>query len=114
MRAIDNQPLAQRAVYVRLALHGKLNTKHQTLAPHLPDEIEFIREMRQFRAQLRTALANVLQQIFVLDDRQKLQRDGTSQRSAAEGRAMQAGRESFRKGRSEEHTSELQSPVHLV
>ena len=68
VRAIDNQSLAQRSLRIGFAFDGKLNSEDQSFAPHLANEIDVRGEPRQFRAQLRSALANIFEQVFLFDD----------------------------------------------
>ena len=87
-----SSPCAQRRGDVRSALDVKVHAEHQAFAANFADEIEFRGQPFQSRAQLRAARANIVEQAFLLDASQKLQRHGARQRPAAERRAMQARR----------------------
>ncbi len=92
VRAVHNQPVAQRRFHVRAAFDGKIQAKDQAFAAHLADEIELRSKARKPGTQLRSSLTHVLEQVLVLEDRQKLQRHRARQRPAAERRSMQARR----------------------
>src|SRR5206468_1247315 len=56
-------------------------------------EAEFSSKFREAIAQLRTSRADILEELFFLDDLEKFQGHGESQRAAAESGAVHPGRD---------------------
>src|SRR5208282_2963903 len=98
VRAINEQSLEHCLLDERSAIDGKLDADHQAFAANFANEAEFGGQRGKAFAQLRASDANVFEQRFVLDDAQKFESGGASQRAAAEGGAVQAGRNALGDG----------------
>src|SRR6266851_1051884 len=91
--AVDEQTAPHGFGDKRSAFDGELDTDHQAFAADFTDEAEFGGELRETLAQLRAAHADIFEKFLALDDAEKFERNGTSQRAAAKGGAVHAGRD---------------------
>src|SRR5229473_3989117 len=90
--AIDEQTTLHGLADERRAIDGEFHTNHQAFAADFTDETEFRGKLHQAVAQIRAAHADIFEELFVLDDLEELEGNGTSQRAAAKRGAMHAGR----------------------
>src|SRR5260370_7616454 len=93
MGAIDQQTALHGFADERRAFDGEFDADDQAFAADLADEFELGGEFGEALAQLRAADADILKQLFILDDLEEFEGHGTSQRTAAKCGAMQSGRD---------------------
>src|SRR5260370_5866620 len=89
---IDQQAALHGIADERRACDGEYDTNHQASATDFADKAEFGGKFRKAWGQLRAAHADIFEELFVLDDIEKLEGNGTSQRAAAKCSAMHPGR----------------------
>src|SRR5271168_281790 len=90
--AIDEQAAAHGFGDEGAAIDEEFDAGDEAFAAHFADEGEFLGEGEEAFAQFRAAGGDVLEEFFVLEDVQKFEGRGACQRAAAEGGAVEAGR----------------------
>src|ERR1700682_2863154 len=91
--AVDQQTTPHGLADERRAIDGEFDTDHHAFAADFADEAEFRGKLREAVPQLRAAQTNILEELFVLDDLEELEGNGTNQRTAAKRGAMHPGRD---------------------
>src|SRR5437660_5139589 len=91
--AIDQQTAPHGLADERRAFAGEFHADHQAFAADFADEAEFDGKLREALAELCAAQADIFEELFVLDDIEELEGNGTSQRAAAKRGAMHPGRD---------------------
>src|SRR5438105_864517 len=91
--AIEEQTAPHGLADERRAFDGEFDTQHQALTANFPDKTKFCRELYEPIAQLCGSRTDIFQEFFALDDLEKLESHGASQRAAAESGAMHPGRD---------------------
>ena len=97
VRAVDQQPAAECFLHERRAFDRKIDADDQSFAADFADEIEALRQLFEPRAKFRASRANIREQIFFFDDRQKFQRRRANERSAAKRRPVHSRRQTRRR-----------------
>src|SRR5205085_10676225 len=109
MRAVDQQATPKGFDDEGIAIHGKLNSDHQAFTTNLTDKVEALGEGLQAFAQLSAARADILEQLFVLDDPENFERCGTYERSTSKCGAVQTWRNVAGDGFAGENGTERQT-----
>src|SRR6267378_506036 len=89
---VDQQPALHGLGDERPAFDGEFDADHQAFTANFADEAEFGCEPCEAVAELSTARADIFEELLVLNDLEKFQGHGASQRAAAESGAMHPGR----------------------
>ena len=90
--AIDEQAALHGFGDEGIAIDRKLDAEHQAFGANFADEIEFGGKFREAIAQFGAALADIFEELFILDDVEEFEGNGARQRAATKGGAVQAGR----------------------
>src|SRR5579859_807434 len=98
VRAVDQQTAAHGFRNIGSTLDGELDANHEAFPANFADEGEFGGQCGKALAQFRAACADIFEEIFVLNDVEKLERGGAGERAAAKGSAVQTGRNTLGNG----------------
>src|SRR5208282_351991 len=88
LRGVKQHTLGQRRIHNRTRRHLDLNPLNQSAPAHLVPRAALLRQRLQLLLQIAANLVDVIEELFFLDNRQKLQRHATRQRTASKRRAM--------------------------
>src|SRR5690348_16971576 len=92
VRAVDQQTAAHGLRDKGSAIDGELDANHEAFPANFADERKFSGQRGKAFAQFSAAGSDIFEEILVLDDVEKLERGGASERATAKGSAVQTGR----------------------
>ena len=91
MRAVHEQAAIHGFGDERSALDGEFDTDHQALAANFANEAELFGESGDAFADFGASSPDILEELLILDDGERLERGGTDQRATAKSCTVQAG-----------------------